>query len=152
MWKSDSSALVNLTVDGSYWSSILTAGMRSGSSVVGAQPQESVEPMSSKGNLTESLDDDMRPEYDFAGRTGVRGKYYQKLRAGYTIKIQQADGTTLVQQITRPEGTITLDPDVREYFPDAEAVNTALRTLIQLVPPKKSKRAPASTASKSKSS
>jgi hypothetical protein len=27
-----------------------------------------------------------------------------------------------------------LDPDVREYFPDAETVNKALRTLISLFP------------------
>jgi histone deacetylase complex regulatory component SIN3 len=102
--------------------------------------------------VPEPADDDMRPEYDFSGRTGVRGKYYQKLREGYTIKIQRADGTTVVQHITRPEGTVTLDPDVREYFPDAEAVNTALRTLIQLIPSKKAKRAPANTTPKSKSS
>ena len=31
------------------------------------------------------------------------------------------------------EGTALLDPDVRKYFPDAEAVNTALRCLIPLV-------------------
>jgi hypothetical protein len=106
--------------------------------------------MSNKANEPESIDDDMRPEYDFSGRTGVRGKYYQKLRQGYTVKIQRADGTTLVQYITRPDGTVTLDPDVREYFPDAEAVNTALRTLIHLVPPKKAKRTPANASSKSK--
>ncbi len=107
--------------------------------------------MSNKARESESADDDMRPEYDFSGRTGVRGKYYQKLREGYTIKIQRADGTTLVQQVTRPDGTVTLDPDVREYFPDAEAVNTALRTLIQLVPPKKPKRTPVHISPKPKS-
>ncbi|MBX2997755.1 MAG: hypothetical protein KF893_04535 [Caldilineaceae bacterium] len=90
--------------------------------------------MSNEVEESKSFDEDMRPEYDFSDRTGVRGKYYQKLREGYTIKIQRADGTTMVQHITRPEGTVTLDPDVREYFPDAEAVNNALRTLIHLVP------------------
>jgi hypothetical protein len=108
--------------------------------------------MSDKVPEPESADDEMRPEYDFSGRTGVRGKYYQKLREGYTIRIQRADGTTVVQHITRPAGTVTLDPDVREYFPNAEAVNTALRTLIQLVPPKKPKRTPASATSKSRPS
>jgi hypothetical protein len=29
---------------------------------------------------------------------------------------------------------ITLDPDVREYFPDSESVNRALRGLIALIP------------------
>jgi hypothetical protein len=78
--------------------------------------------------------DEMRPEYDFSGKQGVRGKYYQKLRGGYAIKIRQEDGSTLVQTIVRPEGTIKLDPDVQLYFPDAEAVNTALRALIRLIP------------------
>jgi hypothetical protein len=51
--------------------------------------------------------DEMLPEYDFSGKTGVRGKYYQAMRNGYTIKINRQDGTTLVQHISRPEGTIT---------------------------------------------
>jgi hypothetical protein len=98
----------------------------------------------------ESIDDDMQPEYDFSQRDGVRGKYYQRLRHGHTIAVQQADGTTVVQHITRPEGTVTLDPDVQEYFPDAEAVNTALRALIHLVPAKKSKPTPTTRSPKSK--
>jgi len=85
-------------------------------------------------------DDGMLPEYDFSGKTGVRGKYYQALRQGYTIHITKTDGTTVVQHVTRPEGTVTLDPDVQVYFPDAESVNTALRSLIQLIPTKKAKR------------
>jgi hypothetical protein len=32
------------------------------------------------------------------------------------------------------EGSIVLEPDVQAYFPDAEAVNTALRGLIALRP------------------
>jgi len=80
----------------------------------------------------------MHPEYDFSGKTGVRGKYYQALRQGYTIKIEREDGTTLVQHIVRPEGTVTLDPDVQEYFQDSESVNQALRMLISIVPHKKS--------------
>lgn len=59
------------------------------------------------------------------------------MREGYTIQIPREDGTTLVQHITRPDGTVLFDPDVREYFPDAEAVNNAHRTLIKLVPQKK---------------
>lgn len=108
--------------------------------------------MSDKGHEPDVTDDDMQPEYDFSGRTGVRGKYYQRLRQGYTITVHREDGTTLVQHITRPEGTVTLDADVREYFPDAESVNAALRALIHLVPQKKAKRTRASQATKSKSS
>src|SRR5689334_24994892 len=96
--------------------------------------------MSSNVHTHADRDDDMLPEYDTSGKTGVRRKYYQRLRQGYTIKIDRADGTTLVQQITRPEGTVTLDPAVQAYFPDSEAVNSALRTLIQLIPTKKTKR------------
>lgn len=92
----------------------------------------------------------MLPEYDFSGKTGVRGKYYQAMRNGYTITINQQDGTTLVQHITRPEGTITLDRDVQQYFPDAESVNTALRSLIQLIPTKKAKQALGRTRAKRK--
>ncbi len=101
--------------------------------------------MNGKVDDTKLTDDNMQPEYDFSGRTGIRGKYYQKLREGYTIKIQRVDGTVLVQNIIRPEGTVTLDPDVREYFPDAEAVNAMLRSLIHLVPSKKPKRASVNT-------
>jgi len=78
----------------------------------------------------------MRDSYDFTGKTGVRGKYYQRLREGYTIAVQQDDGTILRQTVVRPEGTVFLDPDVRAYFPDAAAVNTALRALIDLIPVK----------------
>lgn len=93
--------------------------------------------MSNKQTDPNEVSGEMLPEYDFSGKTGVRGKYYQRLRQGYTVTRQQEDGTTLVQHITRPEGAVMLDPDVQEYFPDAEAVNAALRGLIQLLPRKR---------------
>lgn len=108
--------------------------------------------MSHKTHEPELNDDDMQQEYDFSGRTGVRGKYYQKLREGYNIEVQREDGTILVQHFTHPEGTVVLDADVREYFPDAESVNTALRTLIHLVPQKKAKHRRTAEATASKSS
>ena len=87
--------------------------------------------------LTEPIttDDDMRAEYDLTG--GVRGKYYKALRNGYTVKIHQADGTTVVQHYKIEDGAVMLDPDVREYFPDSDAVNDALRSLIALIPKKR---------------
>jgi len=100
--------------------------------------------MSRKTQAPKAADGEMLPEYDFSGQTGIRGKYYRQLRAGYTLKVEREDGTSLVQQITRPEGTVMLDPDVREYFADAESVNAALRGLIHLVPRKRTKRKPAS--------
>jgi hypothetical protein len=81
--------------------------------------------------------DDMRPEYDFRG--GVRGKHYHAYRQGHTVTIHQEDETTIVQHFTLEEGAVMLEPDVREYFPDAEAVNTALRSLIALIPKKSRK-------------
>lgn len=62
-----------------------------------------------------TTDDEMLPEYDFIG--GVRGKHYKALREGYTVKINQADGTTLIQHFKLEEGTALLDPDVRKYYP-----------------------------------
>lgn len=76
--------------------------------------------------------DEMRPEYDFS--SGVRGKHYQAYRQGHAVKIHQADGNVIVQHFTLEEGAVFIEPDVREYFPDAEAVNNALRGLIALFP------------------
>ncbi len=50
------------------------------------------------------------PDYDFS--SGVRGKYAARY----------AEGTNVV----------VLSPDVAEIFPDSEAVNEALRTLVRI--------------------
>ena len=87
------------------------------------------------------MEEDLRPEYDFSG--AVRGKHYHPLHEGYTIKIHKADGTTEVQQVMFEAGTVRLEPDVQEFFPDSQAVNSALRSLIALMaqfPKKKPKR------------
>ncbi len=59
--------------------------------------------------------DDLRDEYDLRKLLpkGVRGKYVHRHR----------EGTNLV----------LLEPDVAEAFPDEEAVNEALRLVMQLV-------------------
>lgn len=60
--------------------------------------------------------DDLREEYEFTPeqlRQGVRGKYAERY----------AQGTNLVP----------LDPDVAEIFPDAAAVNQALRALAGII-------------------
>ncbi len=77
----------------------------------------------------------MCAEYDFRG--GVRGKHHEAYRQGHTIKIQGEDGTVNVRYFTLEDGAIMLEPDVRQYFPDSESVNRALRTLIDLVPAKR---------------
>ena len=62
--------------------------------------------------------DTMRPEYDFS--KAVRG----------VTASRYAQGTNVV----------LLDPDVAQLFPDARAVNEALRTLTRLVRVKRSSR------------
>jgi hypothetical protein len=65
---------------------------------------------------------------------GVRGKYYKAYRAGHSVKIHKEDGTTVVQHFKLEDGAVMLEPDVRKYFPDSDAVNRALRSLIVLIP------------------
>ena len=76
--------------------------------------------------------DEMLEEYDFSGKKGVRGKYYKKMQEGHKTIIHKSDGSTIVRE-TRP---IFLEPEVQKYFPNSEAVNKALRGLIELVPKK----------------
>jgi hypothetical protein len=58
-------------------------------------------------------EDELRPEYDLSQLKGrVRGKYVERYR----------EGTNLVR----------LEPDVAAAFPDAKAVNEALRLLIKV--------------------
>jgi len=64
--------------------------------------------MSQDQNMT--VEDEMRPEYDFSG--GARGKHYKAYRKGTNL--------------------VPLDPDVAKIFPDAAAVNEALRLLVKL--------------------
>jgi hypothetical protein len=77
-------------------------------------------------------DKDIRPEYDFS--QGQRGKHYRAMQQGYTMTIQQADGSTLIKEVKAPPGVVVLDADVQAYFPDSNAVNEALRALIRLIP------------------
>ena len=91
-------------------------------------------------NKMKTEQDDMLPEYDFTGKRGVRGKYYRAYQQGYTVKVQQADGTVDIQYFTLEDGAVMLEPDVREYFPNSESVNKALRSLIELIPARPAKR------------
>ena len=80
--------------------------------------------------------DTLRAEYDFTG--GVRGKHYHAMQSGYTITIHRADGTTVVKEVKPAKDAVMLEPDVRKYFPDSDSVNAALRSLIRLIPARKS--------------
>lgn len=53
-------------------------------------------------------DPDMLEEYNFS--KGIRGKYVQKFKEGCNV--------------------IMIEPDVFKYFPDYDAVNSALHSLI----------------------
>ena len=76
--------------------------------------------------------DEMRSEYDLSD--GARNPYARQLReSGYTIRVHHPDGA-VTEKCFPGENTVTLAPDVQEYFPTSEAVNQALRTLISILP------------------
>jgi hypothetical protein len=62
----------------------------------------------SQENETEA--DEMKPEYDIRG--GVRGKYFERYRQGTNV--------------------VLLQPDVAAVFRNSEAVNRALRGLMEI--------------------
>jgi len=63
-----------------------------------------------KKELPAKDDDDLRPEYDLSQLSGgVRGKYYERAKAGTNL--------------------VLIEPDLVEVFPTAEAVNRALRVV-----------------------
>lgn len=59
----------------------------------------------------DDLEDDLRPEYDFDFSKGVRGKYYQ--------------------EYMRNSNVVVLEPDVAAAFQSSEAVNAALRSMLE---------------------
>ncbi len=82
--------------------------------------------------------EDMRAQYDFSTmKGGVRGKYYQAYREGHKVVIHKEDGTKSVQYFKLEDGAVMLEPNVRKYFPDSEAVNKALKSLIEIIPAKR---------------
>lgn len=66
-----------------------------------------------KKEVKNEMDDELRPEYNFAQmKGGVRGKYVERYRSGTNL--------------------VLLDPDVAQTFPNDAAVNEALRLLMQV--------------------
>jgi hypothetical protein len=60
-----------------------------------------------------SKSNDLRPEYDFSTmKGGVRGKYAKRFRGGSNL--------------------VLLDPELSKAFPTDEAVNQALRAVLNL--------------------
>ncbi len=76
--------------------------------------------------MSKVLDSDagMRDEYDFTPeqlRNAVRGKYAARFREGVNL--------------------VPIDPDLTEVFPDAEAVNQALRAMASVIRARESDKA-----------
>lgn len=61
-------------------------------------------------------DDDLQDEYDFEG--GVRGKHYQALREGHSVRVHRSDGSTNEQHFQLEDGAIMLDPNLRPMLRD----------------------------------
>jgi hypothetical protein len=60
---------------------------------------------------SKNLADDLRPEYDLSKlKGGARGKYAKRFRQGTNL--------------------VLLSPEVAKYFPDEQAVNDALKSLV----------------------
>ncbi len=78
--------------------------------------------------MGEPDDNEMKAEYDFS--KGVRGKHYRAYRSGHTVRITKTDGSIEEHHFTLEDGAVMLDPDLRERFPDSDAVNKALRSLV----------------------
>jgi hypothetical protein len=92
--------------------------------------------------------DDMLPEYDFSGKLGTRGKYYRDYQQGHTVRVYQEDGSVTIQYFKLEDGAVMLEPEIKQYFPDSESVNKALRSLIELIPHKTSNRSASSRQKK----
>ena len=68
-----------------------------------------------KKDIEKEMEDELLAEYDFSRMEGgVRGKYVERYRAGTNL--------------------VLLDSDVAQAFPNDQAVNEALRLLIQIAP------------------
>jgi hypothetical protein len=67
-----------------------------------------------KKKLRNEMDDELRSEYDLREllKSAVRGKYAERYRAGTNL--------------------VLLAPDVAKAFPNEQAVNEALRLVLQL--------------------
>lgn len=104
------------------------------------------ENMKNNSNKRKKKVGEMRAEYNFSG--GVRGKHADAYQQGHTVTIRKEDGTTIVQNFKLEEGAVILEPDVREYFPDAESVNNALRILIPIAPKTRKKLSKARSGNK----
>jgi hypothetical protein len=73
---------------------------------------------------------EMKSDYDFTDKKGVRGKYHKAYKEGHSVRIY--DG----EKIVSDKYFAAIEADVREFFPDSKAINKALRSLMKLTPSK----------------
>lgn len=90
-----------------------------------------IQKFQSATEITQEANDDLLPEYNFSDKQGVRGKYYPVYQPRHTVRVAEENGSATTQYFTLEDGAVLLAPDVREYFPDSESVNEALRGLIR---------------------
>ena len=83
-----------------------------------------------KLRVRKATKEEVLPEYDLAGKQGVRGKYYRAYRRGHSVRIHKANGEVNIKYFTLQDGAVMLEPDVKKYFPDSRSVNRALRNLM----------------------
>lgn len=89
------------------------------SSAHGRRHEGSVSSM--KRASAKRIDDDLRAEYDLSQlKGGVRGKYYRQATAGTNL--------------------VLIEPELASVFPDSEAVNRALRLLVDAAGTAKARR------------
>lgn len=67
----------------------------------------------------------------------MRGKHSEAYRREHAGKIHHDDGTVTVQRFVPDKDADVLNKDVKAYFPDAGAVNKALKALISIMPHKR---------------
>lgn len=81
--------------------------------------------------LTEEDFKRAKPAVQFFKERGIKFDPNEPL----VVTEYQEDGTAVTYELPPPKPLlVTLDPDLRRYFPDSESVNRTLRSLIALIP------------------
>ena len=95
------------------WCSYRIASAEGGFGLLARAERQEPNANSMKKESRAELNDDLRSEYDLSRlkKRGVRGKYYQRAAAGTNL--------------------VLIEPDLAVLFPNAEAVNRALRVLAE---------------------
>jgi len=66
--------------------------------------------------------------HGLSGKKGVRGKYAEAYKNGYSVRIYDKD------KLVSDRFYAAIEPDVRERFPDSRSINEALRKAITMIP------------------